>query len=246
MTDLRKADELARETALDVTRSFIVQAPAGSGKTELLTRRYLALLATVQAPESVLAITFTRKAAAEMRHRILGALRAASGGGPDDLHPRTLELARAALAVDSRFGWDLLGNPGRLRIQTIDSLNMGLARRLPVLSGLGAGLAVEEDARDLYRRAAERLLEHLPAGDRLHSRAVATLLGHADNRVQRFVDLVIEMLARRESWGPKLPGITDDEVSNAQIRSQLEAASTELVAAHLASVLRAFPRDLLD
>ena len=151
-----------------------------------------------------------------------------------------------ALAVDSRFGWDLLGNPGRLRIQTIDSLNMGLARRLPVLSGLGAGLAVEEDARDLYRRAAERLLEHLPAGDRLHSRAVATLLGHADNRVQRFVDLVIEMLARRESWGPKLPGITDDEVSNAQIRSQLEAASTELVAAHLASVLRAFPRDLLD
>jgi ATP-dependent exoDNAse (exonuclease V) beta subunit len=245
MTDLRKADELARETALDVTRSFIVQAPAGSGKTELLTRRYLALLATVRAPESVLAITFTRKAAAEMRHRILGALRAASGGGPHDLHPRTLELAQAALAVDGLFGWDLLGNPGRLRIQTIDSLNMGLARRLPVLSGLGAGLAVEEDARDLYRRAAERLLEHLPAGDRQHSRAVATLLGHADNRVQRFVDLVIEMLARRESWGPELPAITDDEASNAEIRSQLEAASTELVAAHLASVLRAFPSDLL-
>ncbi len=247
MIDLRKADERARETALDVTRSFIVQAPAGSGKTELLTRRYLALLATVQAPESVLAITFTRKAAAEMRHRILGALRAASdgGSGPDGLHLRTLELARHALAVDRRFGWDLLGNPGRLRIQTIDSLNMGLARRLPVLSGLGAGLAVEEDARELYLRAAERLLEHLPDGDRLHSRAVATLLGHADNRVRRFVELVIEMLARRESWGPKLPEVTEDEVANARIRSQLEAASTALVASHLASVLRAFPLDLL-
>ena len=244
-TDLRKADELARETALDVARSFIVQAPAGSGKTELLTRRYLALLATVQVPESVLAITFTRKAAAEMRQRILGALRAASGGGAGDQHPRTLELARNALAVDTRFGWDLLANPGRLRIQTIDSLNMGLARRLPVLSGLGAGLAVEEDARDLYRRAAEGLLEHLPAGDRLHSRAVATLLGHADNRVQRFIELVIEMLARRESWGPNLPVVTDDEAANAQIRSQLEAAGTHLVAAHLASVLRAFPHDLL-
>ena len=82
--------------------------------------------------------------------------------------------------VDGRFGWGLLGNPARLRIQTIDSLNMGLARRLPVLSGLGAGLAVEEDGRELYRRAAERLLEHLPDGERLHSRAVATLLGHTD------------------------------------------------------------------
>jgi hypothetical protein len=87
---------------------------------------------------------------------------------------RTLELARAVLAADEARAWGLLQNPGRLRILTIDALNLSLSRRLPVLSGLGAGLGIEEDATELYALAAERLLEHLRARSQPCSRMSTT------------------------------------------------------------------------
>src|SRR5579875_1089127 len=118
------ADAPQREQALDPSRSFIVQAPAGSGKTGLLVQRYLRLLGAVERPESVVAITFTRKAAAEMKSRVEDALRRASQNVQplDAYQARTGQLAQAALENSRNRNWHLLADTGRLQIQTIDSL----------------------------------------------------------------------------------------------------------------------------
>ena len=105
-----------------IPKSFCVTAPAGSGKTSLLTQRVLALLATVERPEQVLAITFTRKAAAEMRERVMEALDAVKQGiqAENEHEARTQSLADAVLAHSRALHWSLTAES--LNIRTIDGL----------------------------------------------------------------------------------------------------------------------------
>ena len=195
------SDSAARAAALDPKRSFIVQAPAGSGKTELLIQRFLALLGTVQQPEQVVAITFTRKAAAEMRRRVLRALRAAAANEPSAApHERTaFDLACAAIERDRALGWQLLAQPQRLRIDTLDAFNAWLARQLPVLADGVAAADVLDKADDLYREAARRSVAALADGGVLGD-ALRTLLRDVGNDCEQLEKLLAALLPRRDQW----------------------------------------------
>lgn len=228
-------DHAERRAALDPARSFIVQAPAGSGKTALLTQRFLGLLATVAAPEEVLAITFTRKAAGEMRERILRALESAQAEPPADPFARdNWALARAVRERDEALGWDLARHPARLRVLTVDAFNAALTRQTPWLAGLGAATAVTDSAGELYRLAARRTLETL-ASDTGWSSAVASLLFHLGNQMEQAESLLAGMLARREQWLPRLLG------SRSGDRAALESALATEVGARLARLPALIP-----
>ncbi len=242
--DLEQDDERARTDALDVSRSFIVQAPAGSGKTELLIQRYLCLLATVENPEEVLAITFTRKAAAEMRLRVVLALqRAASGESPDAAHEKiTLHAARGVLARDHEAAWDLIDNPRRMRIQTLDSLNASIARMRPLTAGATSGVATVDlgEMSALYRRAAAATLDWLgEQGDA--GRATEQVLLHVDNNTGIYIDYLSRMLRTRDQWLPFVSaGLMTDDEANA-LRQRFELSLEKIVVAHLQSLLSAAP-----
>jgi ATP-dependent exoDNAse (exonuclease V) beta subunit len=197
---LHLADADQRKRALDPHLSFIVQAPAGSGKTELLVRRYLALLTRVAVPEAIIAITFTRKAANEMRIRIMLALELAQKTDvPAGKEAERYQLAKKVLAQDQALAWNLLSNPNRLRILTIDSFCQSLTRQMPLLAGLGEKLTPVDHPEGLYRLAAQALLNQLE--DNLPWQAsLSYLLSHLDNDFERIENLFIPMLARREQW----------------------------------------------
>lgn len=240
------ADASERLTALDPERSFIVQAPAGSGKTEILIQRYLTLLARVEAPESVVAITFTIKAAAEMRDRVLLALESASRPAPVAAHERfTWELARAVMQQDARRAWGLTRNAGRMRIQTIDALCMTIARQMPWLARMGAMPGVVEDARPFYDLAAEKTIRRLgEEGERRH--AIERLLRHLDYNAQETQRLLAEMMEIRDHWLPVIGARPDMLRVRAVLEQHLDAIVRRIVSELHAAVPERFANELLE
>jgi len=234
---LLAADQQARDAALDITRSFIVQAPAGSGKTELLIQRYLKLLAVVSAPEEVLAITFTRKAAAEMHIRVLRALQSARDGEqPTAPHEKvTARAAQAVLSHDRSLDWNLLENPKRMRIQTLDALNASIARAQPLTASGGAAetaIVVAAEMRSLYKEAAALTLDQLGENGELQQ-ATRDVLTHLDTNAGLYIAYLARMLATRDQWLSFIGSGQFDAAQSAALRIQLESGLAQAIGGHL-------------
>src|SRR5512139_4142745 len=113
------ADQAIRDQALNPAAGFHLEAPAGSGKTSVLLARFLTLLARVDTPEEMLALTFTRKAAGELRARVMALLWERQAPGPD-ASPLDLKLRELVQKVFQKHGDELQLKltPERLPIMT--------------------------------------------------------------------------------------------------------------------------------
>jgi ATP-dependent helicase/nuclease subunit A len=231
------SDQAARDESLNPACSILLQAPAGSGKTTVLAQRFLRLLAEVNEPEEILAITFTRKSAAEMRERVLRALQDELSPDQSDIE-QWRSLRRAALARANACGWSLTELPARLRIQTIDSLNHEFARAMPLLGGLQTSLNVVDDASAMYRQAARLTLREADQdGD--FQEDVDCVLQRLDNSNNRTEELLAELLASRNRWQPVLLETPPEQLA-ARTAASLERIITDV----LQQVMTRFDPDL--
>ncbi len=234
-------DERAR--ALDISSSCIIQAPAGSGKTDLLTKRILKCLAVAGRPEEVLALTFTNKAVSEGRQRVMQALELGlSDNEPNNQNDRlTWVLAKAVLKRDEENGWDLLHNPWRIRFITLDTLNRVISAHLPILSGLGGASSISTTPKALYAEAVRNVFDELknPYLEDEVKQALARLLEFADNRQSHLIPLLVKTLEVRDQW---LGVINDSDtfemesVIQTLIESRLEIAQ-KLIPEHFKASL---------
>ena len=122
-------DAAARAHAVDPARNVLLEASAGTGKTRVLVERYVNLLRAGVEPDHILAITFTRKAAAEMRQRIVDRLREAS---------RNSE-------IDAARWRDIRDRLGDIAISTIDAFCLSLLREFPLEADVDPGFDLADE-----------------------------------------------------------------------------------------------------
>jgi ATP-dependent helicase/nuclease subunit A len=171
-------DADARLRAVDPTHNVVLEASAGTGKTHVLVDRYLNLLRHGVDPANILAITFTRKAAAEMRKRILSELRAVPSSADRDLWREVRERS------------------ADIAISTIDAFCLSLLHEFPLEANLDPGFEMADETQ-IPRLMEEALDRTLDISRALSQSDDYVRLLFAELREPRLRDGIAEMLHRR-------------------------------------------------
>jgi ATP-dependent helicase/nuclease subunit A len=155
------------QAALDPTRSIVVEACAGSGKTWLLVSRIVRLLLAGVAPAEILAITYTRKAAQEMQARLNGWLRELATAPEDQVRDFLRQRALADDKIEEylprarRLFEITVNSRPSLTINTFHGWFLDLLQRAPLKSGAAGGVALLEQTSALLEEAWHGLGEQL-------------------------------------------------------------------------------------
>jgi len=200
------ADQAIRDQALSPGEGFHLEAPAGSGKTSVLLARFLTLLARVDAPEEMLALTFTRKAAGELRARVMALLWERQDPAPD-ASPLELRLRELAAAVFRRHGDEaqIKLTPERLPIMTFHAFGAQLLKLAPQEAGapLTFTLLEEDEARWLKAEALDEMRRRLnlrSPRDPVRQALIRRLV-RLNNDWGRLAQELSGLLSRRDSLG---------------------------------------------
>lgn len=207
-------------------KNMLLDASAGTGKTSRLIERTLQAYLSVDTPDQVLDLTFTNKAAAEMRQRLITELRNAESDAPvHSPHEKSMrDLAKRVLKRDSELGWNILKNPNQLEIKTFDSLCASIVSQAPLTSKIGGAAQVAENPTPLYKVAADELLRDYKQ-NREWSCDVQRLLRHVNNNFESASGLLVELLGSRDQW---LPIVLQAKSTDAR-RNLLEANNLKLI-----------------
>lgn len=239
------ADAEVRSRVLDPGESFHLEAPAGSGKTFLLTARFLRLLGNVDHPQQILALTFTNKAAGEMNERVGRYLRRAKDGQQpeDELDSQLLDSAKKALKRHSACR-DLLLGGELLRIQTFHSFCFSIVSQAPLEAGIvpGSSLLVEQEQLFFLREVIDQTLLEIMNREPEDScrKALENRLLYLNNSWPQLVREIEELMQRREALSELLQVLRHHGGSEFLLKG-----IRELVEVELGSLKKAFNPSLL-
>lgn len=195
---------MTAEMIRDIRRHVMIHAPAGSGKTHALVTRTLALLAAGEAPEGIVAVTFTDKAALEMRERIVRGLarpdRAGFSGDEEKDRLRSLWM-------------EVRDEPRRLRVSTIHAFCGDVLRRFPIAVGLDPDFSVLDphDQAYLRARAVEESVSAWRRGRGTDAGESFRETAGAAGGIRALTEMLEEMLAVRKRLGDVIRRWTGDD-----------------------------------